>query len=110
METQDPLIIARFGNRLVLSINNENSQPSVVLEAPNNSQFLVHIEKVPLSAADEVYPNDVYAVIGVINLLAGPYLVIWFHIEILNIFRLWQQKLKRLEILKRVKCFELIRV
>src|SRR5687768_14654607 len=71
-----PLLIARFGSKLVLTINNDDSSPSVVFECDSSSECTVNTESVPLSGADHVYPNEIHTIIGIINLLAGPYVIV----------------------------------
>ena len=73
------LSLARYGRKVVLTVNNDYTSPSLVIERNNDvalSNCSFSLEKIALSGADEVYDKPIYSVMGVIQLLAGPYLIL----------------------------------
>jgi hypothetical protein len=71
------LTLARFKSKVVLTINNDYTSPSLVFEphAPSTKGYSYSLQQISLAGPDEVFEKPIYAVMGVIQLLAGPYLI-----------------------------------
>eukprot|EP01118_Nematostelium_gracile_P004123 TRINITY_DN1485_c0_g1_i2.p1 TRINITY_DN1485_c0_g1~~TRINITY_DN1485_c0_g1_i2.p1 ORF type:complete len:148 (+),score=24.83 TRINITY_DN1485_c0_g1_i2:105-548(+) len=77
------LSLARFGTKVVLTTNKEYTLPSLVITPDTNAPHscTLRCDQVSLAGPDEVYDTPIFGVVGIIQLLAGPYLIVMTKIE-----------------------------